>query len=296
MTYMIKPSPPHTHKLHSLNEWMNVLNTFKTERKRCETNCYMPLNLIEEYIEEDRLFYKITQDGTLWLFEREPDYYLGYYYVSKNDKLSIAPQDMDVVIYLIGDEKRYAQQREQELETLGCEKYRKNLEYKLNTENMRVINDAQSIAAQHLKKLNLRYGKFTADQYDKTYSMWRDRIDNYSVKYATKKRMMQIEEKDECLVIYDESGNLAASITFEVPIGSEVCFSENVAVIDALSNSGIGAVIFYNMLFDIFQRGCKKIYWWVWEKNIPSIKLTEKVAQPTGKFSVQMILKREGGE
>ena len=70
-------------KLQSLEEWLQIVNQFKSLHHRCETNCYIPLLQMEEYIKEGRLSYKILSDTSLWLFEQERDYYLGYYYVSK---------------------------------------------------------------------------------------------------------------------------------------------------------------------------------------------------------------------
>ena len=78
-------------RLCTLDEWIGLLNAFKAEHHRCETNCYVSLPVLEEYIKEKRLFYEIVSDTTLWLFERERDYYLGYYYVPKEKELYIEP-------------------------------------------------------------------------------------------------------------------------------------------------------------------------------------------------------------
>ena len=107
-------------KLFTLGEWIDLLNMFKSKHRRCETNCYIPLPVLEEYIKEGRLSYKIISDNTLWLLERERDYNLGYYYVSKGEELNIEPQNLDMVIYLIGSEKRYADIREEELVKHSC--------------------------------------------------------------------------------------------------------------------------------------------------------------------------------
>ena len=37
-------------KLQSLEEWLQIVNQFKSLHHRCETNCYIPLLQMEEYI------------------------------------------------------------------------------------------------------------------------------------------------------------------------------------------------------------------------------------------------------
>lgn len=54
-------------KLQSLEEWLQIVNQFKSLHHRCETNCYIPLPQMEEYIKEGRLSYKILSDTSLWL-------------------------------------------------------------------------------------------------------------------------------------------------------------------------------------------------------------------------------------
>lgn len=277
-------------RLYTLDEWIDLLNTFKSNHRRCETNCYVPLPMLKEYINEGRLFYKIVSDHTLWLFERERDYYLGYYYVSKNDKLMIERQDLDVVIYLIGSEKKYAYTREEELVKLGCIRYRKNLEYLLTPKTVPALERMNSKSQCLMKKMDLHYTTFHVEDYETVYQLWRERIDRYSVKDMLKSRICQMEEKEECIIIRNGEGNILAATSFEV--NGSVAFSENIATVASSKGMGIGSALASKLFLNIFSRGCTKNCIWIWENNIESRQLTKRFVELTGRFSQQLLLKK----
>lgn len=279
-------------KLNTLDEWINILNAFKSKHRRCETNCYLSLPAVEEYIKEKRLFYEILSESTLWLFEQERDYYLGYYYVSKSGKLDMAPQDLDVVIYLIGTEKRYVDRREEELVQLGCIKYRRNLEYMLTSEKAPELERMDRKCRLFMAKMNFHYAAFSAEDYENVYRLWRERIDKYSVKDMLKSRIRQMEEKEECIMIRDQDENIAAACVFGV--NGTIGFSENIATNALYNGSGMGGALLCRSFLDIFSKGCIKDYMWVWENNAESRKITERFAELTGRFSQQLLWKKDG--
>lgn len=279
-------------KLCSLEEWIGILNSFKKENRKCETNCYVPLAVQEEYIREGRLFYERIPDGPLWLFELERDYYLGYYYVSKEEDLYIKPQDLDVVIYLIGSEKKYPVKREEELIVQGCVKYRRNLEYMLTSEKVPELIKMDQKCWRFLKKMELHYTAFQEKDYEAVFWLWRERIDKYSVKDMLKSRIHRMEERKECFIIRDKEENIVAACVFE--INGSVGLSENVAVVKSCNGMGIGGVLLCRSFMEIFTRGSIKDHVWVWENNTESRKITERFADLTGKFSQQLLLKRRG--
>ena len=166
---------------------------------------------MEEYIQEGRLSYEIISGTTLWLFEQERDYYLGYYYVLKEEKLCLHPQALDVVIYLIGSEKKYASKREEELAELGCARYRRNLEYALTSKKVPELEKMDRKCRRFMEKMNFCYTPFHAEDYEEVYKLWRDRIDRYSVKERLKSRIRRTEEKAECMIIRDGEGRIAAA-------------------------------------------------------------------------------------
>ena len=278
-------------KLQSLEEWLERLSQFKSLHHKCETNCYIPLPQMEEYIKEGRLSYKILSDTSLWLFEQERDYYLGYYYVSKEESLYIQPQDLDVVIYLIGSEKKYAKKREEELVGLGCERYRRNLEYMLTSEKVPELRRMDERCRRLMEKIGFRYAKFHKEDYESVYALWRERIDHYSVKDMLPGRIFRMEQEEECLLIRDRDDRMIAACVFE--INGAVGFSENVATVAASNGIGLGGVLFSRSLLNIFSRGCQKDCMWVWEGNVESRKMTERFAELSGRFSQQLLLRRQ---
>lgn len=245
---------------------------------------------MEEYIREGRLRYKIIFGTSLWLFEKERDYYLGYYYVPKEERLCIFPQDLDVVIYLIGNEKKYPGKREEELEKLGCTKYRRNLEYMLTSEKVPELENMDRKCRRFMEKMKFCYTSFHAEDYEEVYKLWRERIDRYSVKDMLKSRIRRVEEKAECIIIRDKEAHIIAACVFET--NGAVGFSENVATTASCNGIGLGGILFSRSLLDIFSRGCTKDSMWVWEDNIESRRMTERFAELTGRFSQQMLLKK----
>lgn len=280
-------------KIQSLDEWLDILSAFKAECGRCETNCYISLPRMEEYIREGRLRYEVISGTVLWLFEQERDYYLGYYYVPKEERLCLHPQDLDAVIYLIGSEKKYAGKREEELAELGCIRYRRNLEYMLTSEKVPELEKMDRKCRRFMEKMNFSYTPFHTEDYEEVYKLWRERIDRYSVKDMLKSRIRRTEEKAECIVIRDKEGHIIAACVFEAE--GAAGFSENVATTASCNGIGLGGVLFSRSLLDIFSRGCTKDSMWVWEGNTESRRMTERFAELTGRFSQQMLLKKQAG-
>lgn len=297
-------------KLKSLEEWMEIADTFKRQYGRCETNCYVPLPVLEEYIHEGRLCYQVISNeptaaetpsecghsglpgmpkGTLWLYERERDYDLGYYYVPKEGKLDVRRRKRDVMIYLVGTEKRYAGKREEELIHAGCEKYRRNLEYMVSRDKIPELERMDKKCRRLMEKMGFTYGAFCEKDYEDVFGLWRDRIDRYSVKDMLKSRIRRMEEKEECMMLRDIKGEIAAACVFE--INGDVGLSENIATNGAYNGIGIGGILLSGSLLSIFSRGCSKDCMWVWEGNTESRRMTERFAVMTGRFSQQLLLK-----
>ncbi|MCI9480642.1 MAG: hypothetical protein HFI21_16900 [Lachnospiraceae bacterium] len=278
-------------KIQSLEEWLGILSAFKRSCGRCETNCYIPLPQMEEYIHEGRLRYEIIPGRALWLFEQERDYYLGYYYVPKEEKLCIRPQNLDVVVYLIGSEKKYAAKREEELAGLGFIRYRRNLEYMVASEKIPELEKMDRKCRRFMEKMNFCYTPFRIEDYEEVFKMWRERIDRYSVKDMLKSRIRRAEEKAECLLIRDKEGHITAACAFEV--NGAAGFSENIATAISCSGTGTGGALLCRSLMNIFSRGCTKDSMWVWEGNMESRRMTERFAELTGRFSQQMLLSKQ---
>jgi len=278
-------------KIQSLNEWLEILSAFKTRHGRCETNCYISLPRMEEYIHEGRLTYEITAGMTLWLFEKERDYYLGYYYVPKENRIYIRPQDLEVMIYLIGSEKKYAEKREEELVDSGCRRYRRNLEYMLTSEQIPELEKMDGKCMRFMSKMGYHYTWFRVKDYEAVYKLWKERIDKYSVKDMLKSRIRRTEENKECIIMRNKEGSIVAACVFE--INGNVGFSENVATAASCNGIGIGGALFARSLLNIFSRDCNRDCMWVWEDNMESRKMTERFAVPTGRFSQQMLLERQ---
>ena len=133
----------------SLEEWIDIYNMFKYKNHHIETNCYKSLDELEDYILNCRLGYQRISDTSLWLYQKERGYIIAYYYVKKGICIEFAGQKEDMMIYLIGNEKKYPFEREKQLLELGFEKYRRNRQYIVTIDQV-----------QYLKKIKKKDKKF----------------------------------------------------------------------------------------------------------------------------------------
>lgn len=204
--------------------------------------------------------------------------------------MDIEPQNLDVMIYLIGSGKKYANIREDELVKLGCTRYRRNLEYMLTSEKVPELEKMDKKCQRFMAKMNYHYTVFRVEDYEIVYRLWRERIDRYSVKDMLKSRIHQMEEREECILIRNGEEDVIAACVFEV--NGAVGFSENIATDASYNGTGIGAALLCRSFLNIFSKGCMKDCMWIWENNIESRKMTERFADLTGRFSQQLLLKK----
>lgn len=279
--------------LHSHEEWLQIHRLFKKEYGRCETNCYLTQQKIEAYIGQQRLFYEISND-TLWLYEQERGYAVGYYFVPKNRKLMATRQLQDVVIYLIGTEKRYmARKREEELRADGCKIYRNNLEYSVPADRLSDLQKQEEGCGHFLKKMGMHYAVFRAYDYEEVFQMWRGRIGPYSVKDALPGQIQRWEQNAECIEVRTVDGRIAAACCFE--LNGISGHSENIAVKKDFNGSGIGAALLCHSFLKMAEAGAD-ISVYVWEKNLASRKICGRFASLTGRFSRQLLLEKNKTE
>lgn len=204
-------------KLQSFNEWNEILHDFKHTRGRCDTNCYVSAQAINEYILNERMRYAIYND-TLWLFEKEKGYSIAYFYVAKDSHITCARTDEKQIVYLIGSEDDYkSSRREAELIVGGFEKYKKNLEYIFKKEDKQSVVEIDKKCDRVLKKLGCHYAWLQEhEDYEAIYELWREQIDFYSVKYALPSRIDGMIKNKECMAVRNEEDDIVAAMCYSI--------------------------------------------------------------------------------
>ncbi|MBR4575099.1 MAG: GNAT family N-acetyltransferase [Lachnospiraceae bacterium] len=276
-------------KLVTIFEWQNILSEFKNEHGRCETNCYLSENAVNEYISCGRMSY-IVKDDTLWMLEAERGYDIAYYYVVRDKSIScIGNHPRKQILYLIGSEDKYrAQNREKQLIRGGYRKYRKNLEYFCDKEALNSLIRADRRFDRYLERFGFHYEWMMNDtEYDELYELWRNRIDQYSVKYAVPSTIQRLINNKECMIVKDGCGEIVAACQYE--INNSRGFSENIAVAERYNGAGIGAVLLTHSVLFILEHAESDMTY-VWEKNLESRRISEKFCRLTGRFSQQLIM------
>ncbi len=273
-------------RVDSIEEWIMILKEFKSSMGKCDTNCYMNIPMLEGYVEEHRIFYSVIQ-STLWCYIQEREYYLGYYYVPKNQKICVDGIDKDLVVSLIGTESKYALVRENELVEEGGRLFKRNVEY-ISTESiLPVLSKMKQKCNGFILKMKIHYDFFHGVDYEEMYKMFKERIDKYSVKLLTGKCIRQMEREKEGIIARAENGKIVAACCFT--INGNIAILENIASDFAYNGIGIGSSLFCQELSEIFSRGVKKAFFWVWENNIESRKMSERFATLTGRFSQYIV-------
>lgn len=273
-------------RIESIEEWMGILKTFKLANGRCDTNCYVDMHTLEEYIVEKRVFYNITET-TLWCYVQERDYCLGYYYVPKKSKICVGIIDFSLVICLVGTEKKYAFIREKELLDEGGAIFKKNIEYVVDERILPELLEMDEKYSEFIRKIGIHYELFQVEDYDEIERMFKERIDAYSVRTLTEKRIENMEKEKECILARTEEGRIAAACDFEIK--GSVAHIENTVSDSVYSRTGVGATLFCRQLIEIFSRQVKKVFMWSWENNIKSRKMCGRFGILTGRYSKYIV-------
>lgn len=145
--------------------------------------------------------------------------------------------------------------------------------------------------SRFIKKMKVQYSTFFVQDYEEIYIMFQKRIDRYSVKYLTGKRIRDMEKAKECIVARTEDNKIVAACNYM--ISGSVAYLENIASDSAHNGTGIGSSLFCRELKEIFERGAKKAIFWIWENNIESKKMSERFAVLTGRFSQYIVFESE---
>lgn len=162
------------------------------------------------------------------------------------------------------------------------------MEYLISKDDVNDLEITDSKCSRFINKLDVHYDWLrTEEEYQICYEMWSNRIDKYSVKYSLPSVINRMIEKHECMLVRNNVDEIVAACQYEV--GNNRGFSENIAVKEEYNGAGIGAGLLCHSFLYIISHGIDDSTY-VWEDNLESRRITERVGKLTGRFSQQLIL------
>lgn len=274
-------------KIENSDAFLQLVKEYKHRKKACATNLFMMQNEMDDLISAGKIYFDLIDD-ILWIFVKHEDFYLGYFYVPKGEKLKILPQDYDVVVELIGNKVRYNTQWEAELLESGCKRHNRNIEFIIKKEDCQEIVEKQILERASFVEDNGYFRRFgTKSDYDAMYHLWRSTIDKYAVHTMTEAEKDEMERNNSAYLICNDKNEICAVC----------CYHQinNTAVMHHIVSTykGLGSVAAYEQVAALFQKGCDRIILWIWDHNRESLRLWKWIAAETGKFSQQFLMAKK---
>lgn len=266
--------------------FVQIVNSYRHEKKHCSTNLLLMQDKINDLIDAGKLYYDLI-DGILWFFEKNNDFYIAYFYLPKEEKLKLIPQDLDVIVEIVGNQVRYNIQWEMELLESGFEKYNRYIEIMAHKEQ------CQSMIEKQVEKIHSfveRMGCYrrtaTKADYDKMYQLWRTKIDRYAIRTLTEKELDEMERSNRGYLICNDKN--------EICVAGYYSRTDNTANTGYLVSlyKGFGAVASYERMASMFREGCDRYIGWTRENNTDMLMIARKFAVETGKFSQQFLMRK----
>ena len=263
-----------------------IVNSYKHEKKHCGTNMILMQNQIDDRINSSKLYYDLIE-GVLWFFEKNEDYYTAYFYLPKEERLRLTPQDLDIIVGIIGNQNRYNTQWETELLESGFEKYNKNLEFLTKKEQYQdLIEKQKEKINSFVERMGCYCRSAKKEDYDAMYQMWRSKIDKYAIPTMTDKEIEEMEKYNRGLLILNEKNEILATISYSRE-GNKAVGLHGVSL-----NTGLGGFMLPSIIASAFQEGCDRFVGWIWENNTDSLMNARWFSDKTGKFCQQFLMRK----
>ena len=278
--------------IESSELFTEIVNGYKHENKHCGTNMLLMQNEINDLIGAGKLYYDLIE-GILWFFVKQGDYYIAYFYLPKEEKLKLMPQDLDVIVEIIGNQTRYNSEWEEALLESGFEKHNKNFEYLEKREECQIeVRLIQEKMNKFVEKMGCHHRSAKKEDYEAMYQLWTSKIDNYAVHAMTDKELDEMERYNRAHLILNKKNEILAAVYY-LRTGNTANVLYNASL-----QKGFGAVVRLFMADHAFQEGCDRLISWVYEDNkdlpfnVNPTWIQKNAITKTGKFSQQFLLRK----
>lgn len=280
-------------KLESLSRYQELVSEIKTKRGKIFSNIYLLPETIQKYINENRIYYSINEDGLI-LYLDEKKYYKVYLYVI-NDKFDIKKEN-DKYLYIrnvFAGEKRNDRLLavSGNLEKLGFEKVETTIQIRGNTFEIgeRYASIEKFIYKMEREGYKCLFAKpcqySEIEKFIFSSGMPRD----YHCNYKTIEEKQNMEE-GSYLYIVDKNNQLCATSIAEINEG--VYQGSGIAVREELKLRGISTMLSYYRNKWLRDKGINTIIGWILLENEESLKYHQSMGYHfTNKFADGWLLK-----
>ena len=276
----------------SANEFYHIIRNFKkNHHKDYDTNFYMTKDIVSQLIEDGMLYIEVESD-VVWIYKSNQKFYNAWFYSAKNQDFALLPKDKDIVVAILGNQERYDTKIENRLAASGFQKWNKNLEYVTVLKNHKEIKRQADDFKSYFERNGFKMREARKEDYEEMKKLCEDVIDRYAIEDFTSKEMKQIFGNGQSIVFMDKNEKIVATDIYLV--SGKTILSSYIAVAPELNGKGLGAACMLCMQKKAVELGYDKILAWKWENNTASIRLTKRIAEPTGKFSQQFVLFAKG--
>ena len=281
-------------KVCSYEQYAQISAEFKSGKPICSTNKLMTRDELEALIAADKLYYAEI-DGVLWFFVHEGYYYSANFFVPADANIHMHGQDMDVLVELTGNQRRYNEKWEQELIAAGYQKGDKRLEWSARIEDiLDTVQEQDAVRSARFKERGFFYRKATRSDAAELEKLWEDRLgkERHVLTQITEAEWNEMEKFGRCDVICTSSGEIAAAYVYKKQ--NKIGYAFHAAAL--YQGQGLGSAVLYRLIKSAYEAGCAKFSCWIREDNAESIKMHRHVLNPTGKYYWQFVYRAKKKE
>lgn len=278
-------------KLHSFEQYSQVLAEFKVNRARCSTNKMMMRDELSALIEAEKLWFEQIGD-TLWFFSDEDYYYSAYLYAPKDTPIQMRKQDKDVLVELMGNASRYNGQMELELVAAGFVKHSKYLEFGNDLESIIVnVRRMNNVMRNVCARQGYTYRTAVKADYPELRDLWLESLgrESYNVTAMTDAELEDMERNGRCVVICDPQGKIVSSSIYLPASKQSNKLAYDFITATLYPGSGLGACAGSEKIVREYEAGYERYLAWVREDNVDALRTARRSSTQTGKFFWQFI-------
>ncbi len=276
-------------EITSLEQFYDIVNTFKNAFEKTLTNCFLMPDEIKALITQKRIFIKSYPEWLLVICKRE-DYSNFYYYTSENSSASYVKEILNdlgsdnIYIDIVSRFGNGDLATPEKLITYGCaEKYKtyQRMQLSLKDVDFNLFNTKPP----ENYKLSFDYCDYNA-----LMNLWKHTLDEKSTPLPQKEELFQLCKTQKLLTVLDEHNELAGVVVLSV--SSKQGLLQHLAVANNHRRKGLAKYLINSLLSQATQCNLKTIKLWVDCNNSSAIALYNQLNfKPDGMLCEQLYMK-----
>lgn len=282
-------------RLRSLAEYKELLYKYKPVCRRGYTNNYLSTEMINRYIDIQRIYYEEEEKALIFMTDEEK-YYRVYVHLSPDLEVRLARKDKPMMLRMVyreGKETEVLRKIEQGLSKQGFLLYDKSVQIVANPLEMRLeVQDKYEMAKKFLERAGINIGYATMKHINAINALREKEnvLKDYHFEYETPEEIRNNVEKGYYRCAFNRQGEVCAAQQFSVDNftvqGNWLAVEEKYKV-----RYGIGTAMAYHSFLYAIECEIPNYYGWVVCDNEKSLKYHQTIGyKVTDKFAAEWIL------